>query len=376
MPVQLVSTATEGVIKLSLKHIDMPIPKDDEVVVRVEASPINPSDLGLLFGPADLTTVKSTGDSLQADVPEQLRPALKARLGFPLPCGNEGSGVVIAAGKSPVAQDLLGKVVGVIGGGMYSQVRLAKAATVLEFPAGTQPRQCASWFVNPLTALGMVETMKAEGHTALVHTAAASNLGQMLNKICLKDGIHVVNIVRKEEHRSILMGLGAQYVVSSSSPEFKEELTAALAETGATLAFDATGGGKLANTILMCMEAAASRGKGYSVYGSDKHKQVYIYGGLDRSATILTRGYGMAWGVGGWLLTPFLQKAGRAKQNELRARVASEITTTFASSYSREVSLEEALDVAVVREYAQQATGAKFLINPAKGVTPAPPSKL
>jgi len=358
------------------------------VVVRVEAAPINPSDLGLLFGPADVTTIRQvipselieepwngiaaesqpgTGRSLRASVPEHLLNMIKARIGKPVPCGNEGSGIVVQAGKAPEAQALLGKCVGVVGGRMYSTYRKVKAAACLVFPDGVAPRECASWFVNPLTALGFVETMKKEGHKALVHTAAASNLGQMLNKICLLDGVDVVNIVRKTEQVAILMNLGAKYIVNSSSPTFIADLTNALLETGATLGFDATGGGKMADAMLTCMEAAAQRSsKGYSVYGSGVHKQVYIYGGLDRGVTVLKRNYGMAWGLGGWLLTPFLQNAGRETQNRMRARVAEEITTTFSSSYTCEVSLQEALDVANVQEYIKQATGTKYLINPSK----------
>ena len=358
-------------IELSLENVPVPELSAEEVLVRVEAAPINPSDLGVLFGPADVSSARRVGAKLEAPVPEKLRSMLKSRLNIAIPCGNEGAGVVVRAGASPGAQALLGKTVGLVGGAMYSQYRKVKAAACLVFPDGTPASQCASWFVNPMTALGMVETMRREGHTALVHTAAASNLGQMLNKICLADKVELVNIVRKEEHVEILRAIGAQHVVNSSSATFKEDLTAALVATGATIAFDAIGGGRLAGTILACMEkaAAARGGGGFSVYGSDTHKQVYIYGGLDRSATVLNRNFGMTWGVGGWLLTPFLKQCGREVQNKFRARVAAEICSTFSSSYTKQVSLEEALSLSSLKEYAAQSTGTKYLINPNKGQT-------
>ncbi len=296
--------------------------------------------------------------------PEVLR-AMTARLGQSLPVGNEGAGVVVAAGSAPGAQALLGKTVSVIGGAMYSQYRTLHVGGCLLLPEGTTPVDGASWFVNPLTALGMVETMRSEGHTALVHTAAASNLGQMLQKVCLEDGIELVNIVRKPEQVELLRSIGAKYVLDSSKPSFMEELVEALAATSATIAFDAIGGGKLAGQILTAMEIAASRKAGaYSRYGSTVHKQLYIYGGLDRSPTILNRGFGMAWGLGGWLLTPFLQKAGADTQQRLRQRVANGLKTTFASHYANKVSLREALRPEVIAEYGKQATGTKYLITP------------
>ncbi|MDQ0028009.1 NADPH2:quinone reductase [Variovorax paradoxus] len=362
-----------GELELSLHDEPVPEPQAHEVVIRVEASPMNPSDLGLLFGAADMSTAKVSGTSdrpvVTATVPERGMPAMAGRLDQSLPVGNEGAGVVVKAGSSPAAQALLGKTVAAIGGAMYSQYRAVAAAQCLELPAGTAPAEGASCFVNPLTSLGMVETMRREGHKALVHTAAASNLGQMLNKICQKDGIDLVNIVRKPEQEALLRGIGAKYVCSTSSPTFLEDLTQALVETGATLAFDATGGGKLAGQILGCMEAALNRtAKEYSRYGSTTHKQVYIYGGLDRSPTEFVRNFGMAWGMGGWLLFPFLQKLGDEGTQRLRARVVAELKTTFASHYTREVSLFEALQLDAIGVYGKQATGEKFLLNPNKGV--------
>jgi NADPH2:quinone reductase len=362
-----------GELELSLHDDPTPEPQAHEVVIRVEASPMNPSDLGLLFGAADMTTAKASGTAerpvVTATVPERARPAMAGRLDESMPVGNEGAGVVVKAGSSPQAQALLGKTVAAIGGAMYSQYRAVAAAQCIELPAGTTAAEGASCFVNPLTSLGMVETMRMEGHKALVHTAAASNLGQMLNKICQKDGIALVNIVRKQEQEDLLRGLGAKYVCNATSPTFIEDLTQALVETGATLAFDATGGGKLAGQILGCMEAALNRtAKEYSRYGSTTHKQVYIYGGLDRSPTEFVRNFGMAWGMGGWLLFPFLGKLGDEGTKRLKARVVAELKTTFASKYTREVSLVEALQLDAIGVYGKQATGEKFLLNPNKGM--------
>lgn len=358
-----------GQLEISLAMVETPSPGPDDVVIRVEAAPINPSDLGLLFGPADMQAATSGGSAdrpvVTAPVLAGLMKSVAARLDQPMPVGNEGAGIVVEAGASDAAQALVGKTVAVIGGAMYSQYRVAPAAMCLLLPDGTTPTEGASCFVNPLTALGMVETMRLEGHTALVHTAAASNLGQMLNKICLADDIALVNIVRRQEQEEILRSIGAKTVCNSSTADFKDDLTDALAETGATLAFDATGGGKLGGQILSCMEAALNRTAAeYSRYGSTTHKQLYIYGRLDRSPTQLTGDFGMAWGIGGWLLPAFLQKIGPEAAGRLRARVAAEIKTTFASHYTAVISLAEALELKTVAAYGKQATGEKFLINP------------
>lgn len=362
-----------GELELSLQEVPVPQPADDEVLVRVEATPLNPSDLALLFGLADLSTAKASGTAARpvvtATVPERMLRGLAARFDESMPVGNEGAGVVVKAGSSPAAQALLGKTVALIGGAMYTQYRSMKAVQCLVLPEGTTAAEGASCFVNPLTSLSMTEVMRREGHKALVHTAAASNLGQMLNKICQKDGIALVNIVRKPEQEEILRKLGAKHVVDSSSPEFMSDLTQALIETGATLAFDAIGGGKLAGQILTCMEAAInSTAKEYSRYGSAVHKQVYIYGGLDRGPTEFNRSFGMAWGVGGWLLTPFLQKIGFEGAQKLRERVVAELKTTFASHYTHQVSLAEALSLDAINAYSKQATGEKYLIVPQKGL--------
>ena len=358
-----------GELELSLAVVDTPNPVDDEVLIRVEATPINPSDIGLLFGPADMAAATYSGSDAQpivtAPVPERAMKAMAGRMGQSLAVGNEGAGTVVAAGPSPKAQALLGKKVSVIAGAMYAQFRIAKANACLVLPSDATAADGASCYVNPLTALGFVETMKLEKHSALVHTAAASNLGQMLLKICQKDGINLVNIVRKPEQEALLRGLGAQWVCNATSPSFMDDLTQALVETGATLAFDATGGGKLAGQILTCMEAALNRtAKEYSRYGSPIHKQVYLYGNLDMAPTEFNRGFGMAWGVGGWLVFPFLAKLSAEQNASLRARVAAELKTTFASHYTQEISLAEALQPAAVKAYGLRATGAKYLINP------------
>lgn len=362
---------SSGELELSLARVPIPEPAADEIVVRVEGSPINPSDLGLLLGPADISKLKVTGSGadavVTAPIAEQFLRPLTARLDQSMPVGNEGAGVVIAAGASPEAQALMGKTVALLGGAMYAQHRLAKAADVLLLPDDATPADGASCFVNPLTALGMTETMRRGGHTALVHTAAASNLGQMLNKICIADGIGLVNIVRSHEQMVLLKGIGAEHVLNSSATDFMERLIEAVDATGATLAFDAIGGGKLASQILSAMEIVASRKSSeYSRYGSSVHKQVYIYGGLDTRPTELARSYGLNWGVSGWLLTPFLAKIGPEAAGKLRARVAAELKTTFASHYTAEISLAEALQPEVIAGYSKKATGEKYLVNPAK----------
>jgi NADPH:quinone reductase-like Zn-dependent oxidoreductase len=369
MALQLHSLVTsDQSIQIFLAPVEVPEPGPTEVLLRVEAAPINPSDLGLLLAGADVAAAAVTGspDSpvVTAPLPAAAMRAVAARVGIPMPVGNEGAGTVVAAGSSPAAQALLGKTVAAAGGAMYSQYRCADVALCLELPEGASAVDGASAFVNPMTVLGMVETMHTENHAALVHTAAASNLGQMLNRLCLADHVPLVNIVRRPDQADLLRSAGAAYVLNSAAPDFMTDLTAALADTSATLAFDATGGGRLASQILTCMEAAASTAGGYSRYGSAVHKQVYIYGGLDRGPTELTRNFGMAWGVGGWLLTPFLQRIGPAGVARLRSRVAAELTTTFASSYSHEVSLPGALALDAVIGYARQGTGQKYLIRP------------
>jgi len=367
---ELRSTLTDdGKVTLGLRRSDVAPPGDDEVVVRVDAAPINPSDLGMMFAMADISTA-TAGEhdglpAVSADVAPGPLGAQTGRLGKPMPVGNEGGGTVVAAGSSPAAQALLGKVVGFLSGNAYAQYRTLHAAQCLPMADGTDPDDAAAAFVNPLTALGMVETMRNEGHTALVHTVGASNLGLMLNRICLADGVGLVNIVRKPAHVDQLRAEGAEHVCDSSAETFLDDLTESLRATGATIAFDAIGGGGLASTLLSRMEKVAGEQAGeFSRYGSDTHKQIYIYGGLDRGPTVLRRDFGMTWSVGGWLLTPFLVKLGQEGADRLRQRVADEITTTFASSYGTRLALIDVVDPDQVRRYGRMATGDKALVTP------------
>jgi NADPH:quinone reductase len=358
-----------GELEVFLADVEVPPPAPNEVVVRIEAAPINPSDLGLLFGPANMSGARQTGTAekpaVTADVSPAAVAALAGRVDQALPVGNEGAGTVVAAGESQAAQALLGKTVALIGGAMYAQYRTANAEDCLVLPEGATAADGASCFVNPLTALGMVETMRREGHTALVHTAAASNLGQMLNRICLKESIGLVNIVRSTAQEELLRAQGALHVCNSTAPTFLDDLKEALVATGATLGFDAIGGGPLAGQILSCMEFAINRkAAAYSRYGSSVHKQVYIYGGLDTSPTILSRSFGMTWGLGGWLLFPFLMRIGPVETQRLKERVAAELKTTFASQYAGTISLRETLQLEKIAVYNKRATGEKYLINP------------
>ena len=369
---QLRSLVTAGgMLEVSLVRVDVPPPGPGEVVVRIEAAPINPSDLGLLLGPADMSTARAGGSAdmpvLTAAIPAALMPGLAGRVDQSMPVGNEGAGTVVEAG--PGAEALLGRRVTLFGGATYAQFRTARAAECLVLPADANAADGASCFVNPLTALGMVETMKLEGHTALIHTAAASNLGQMLNRICLADGVPLVCVVRSPAQKALLAGQGAKCVVDTSSGDFIAELTAAVDMTGATLGFDAVGGGPLAGQILAAIETVAARRAGaYSRYGTSVLKQVYIYGSLDTGPTHFVRRFGLAWGMGGWLLMPFLARIGAEGAQRLRQRVMNELKTTFASHYAGEIGLAEVLDPARIAEYARRATGAKYLINPAKGI--------
>ena len=364
---------SEGNIEISIVKVDKPIPTDDEVLIEVHAAPINPSDIGLLLtfaGDLSNIDISESGDGLVASIKIHpgLMASMKPRLDKSLAVGNEGAGIVVDAGKN--VKELIGKTVGLAGGSMYSQYICVPAINCLVMEEGTTPKEAASSFVNPLTALSFIETMKMENHSAIVHTAAASNLGQMLVKICKDDGIPLVNIVRKQEQVDILKNFGAEYVCNTSDPDFMKTLVKAVVETGATLGFDATGGGnngELPGQILSAMEIAANKNsKEYSRYGSETYKQVYIYGGLDQSPSILKRSYGMSWGLGGWLLTPMLGKIGMDKFQIMRKRIAKEIKTTFASTYIQEISLEEMLQPEIINSYAKHKTGNKYLVNPQK----------
>jgi NADPH:quinone reductase-like Zn-dependent oxidoreductase len=360
---QLLSTVTEdGTLTVHLAQQTLPEPTGHEVLIRVEAAPINPSDLGLLFGPADLENADYSAGRIVAPLSEGAQRALAARVGGAMPVGNEGAGTVIAAG--PEAQALLGKRVACVGGGLYAQYRIVDARGCLVLPEGISAEQGAAAFVNPLTALGFVATMRRDGHTALVHTAAASNLGQMLVRICAEDGIPLVNVVRSPAQAALLEDIGAKHIVDSSAETFSEDLTAALTATGATVMFDAIGGGKLTGQILATMERVASSGADYSRYGSNTWKQAYTYGMLDTGPTVIERSFGFAWGLSGWLLTPFLASLAPAEAAELRQRVIEGVTTTFASSYKARVSLEQMLTREAALAYNAKRTGEKYLVVP------------
>lgn len=362
---KLLSTLDEeGRLTVELAEESLPPPQRDEVLVRIEAAPINPSDLALLFASADLENADYSEGRIIARMPDATRRALAGRVGQPMTIGNEGAGTVIGAGEAPEAQALLGKRVALVSGGMFAQYRIVSARACMVLPDEVAAEQGASAFVNPMTALGFVETMKREGHKAIVHTAAASNLGQMLVRIAQEDGIPLVNIVRNEAQVAALRKLGAEHVLNSAEEGFSQKLESAIAATGATVAFDAVGGGHLVSQILHAMEQVASKDGPYSRYGSDSPKQAYIYGALDLSPTVLTRSFGFAWNVGGWLLFPFLQKAGPDTLERMRQRVMDNITTTFASHYKGHISLSDALGRDAVLTYNARRTGEKYLIVP------------
>jgi NADPH:quinone reductase len=361
---------SDGRLRLWLEDVPVQAPAADEVVVRVEGAPLNPSDLLVLLGPVDLSSLHASGTAtrpvVEGVVPEARLPAIRGRLDRALPVGNEGAGTIVEAGSD--AHELLGRSVAIRAStGTYSTYQTVKAAHCLQLPDGVSPRQGAAAFVNPLTALGIVETMRREGHKAVVHTAAASSLGQMLNRLCLKDGVSLVNIVRSPEQVALLREQGAAHVLNSNDADFRETLVDALEETGATLAFDAIGGGKLASTILEAMETVASRHlTAYSRYGSPVHKQVYIYGALDPGPKIIAGAIGTAWGVGGWLMTWFYQRIGAADAQRLRRRAMDELTSTFVTHFTADLDLAEALSLDAIRAYSRRATGAKYLITPQK----------
>lgn len=361
---ELRSTVTaDGTLRLALERVSLPEPGPGQVLVRVEAAPINPSDLGLMFGPADMSTLTRDGDALTARIPEAAMASLRPRIGQSLPVGNEGAGTVIEAG--PDCRDLVGRRVAMLGGAMFATLRLIAARDCLVLPEGASAEQGAALYVNPLTALGFVETMRAGGHKAIVHAPAASNLGQMLVRICQADGIGLVNIVRSPAQADLLRGMGAAHVVDSSSDSFRADLTEAIAQTGATLSFDAIGGGETTSIILNAMEAVAARSAtSYDRYGSATPKQGYIYGALDTGPTILRRGFGFSWSIGGWLLFRALQTFDPAVVQRMRKRVVDEMTTTFASHYTARIPLEQVLDPQTVAAYVRKATGEKYLIVP------------
>mmetsp|Transcript_100136 Transcript_100136/g.192039 ORF Transcript_100136/g.192039 Transcript_100136/m.192039 type:complete len:381 (-) Transcript_100136:87-1229(-) len=366
----ITTTVLSDGLTLELEQKDIPLPKlktSTDILVRIEAAPVNPSDIGVMFGVANKSKAKQAGPGkLQMPIEPRLAPLMRTRVGEQMQCGNEACGVVVSAGSDPGAQRLIGKLVAILGGQMYAQYRRVAASSALELPDGTDPADGASCFVNPLTVLSMVGTMRHEGHSAIVHTAAASNLGQMLLKVCMADGIPLVNIVRSEEQANIMLAISPQaLVVNSALPSYHEDMYLAIKKTKASLAFDATGGGHLASDILAAMERVHSEGAGYSTYGSLVHKQVYLYGGLDTGPTMLHRAYGMKWSIGGWLLNYYLSNHS-SEFAEMRQRVVREISTTFKSSYARELTLTDLATVSSLQEYDRKQTGLKSLVRPQK----------
>lgn len=368
----LFSTARQdGTLAITLEPQVIAPLADDEILLRVEATPINPSDLGLLFGPADVASARvdarAVHPTMLLDIAPHLRRMVAARVGQPMAVGNEGAGTVVAAGASAAAQALIGRVAATFGGAMYGTYRTVRAAEALVLPEGSTPSEGASLTVNPLTALAMVGTMRREGYSGLVHTAAASNLGQMLVRLCASEAVPLVNIVRSPAQVAILKALGATHVVDTSQADFFDRLVDALVETGATLAFDAIGGGKLAGQILTAMEAAQMRkGAAFSVYGTNVHKQVYIYGALDLGPTEFNRSFGLIWGIAGFLLTPYLMKVGMEEMMAMRAKVITHRGDIFASSYTAEIGLDDMVDPALAQAYQAKATGSKYLLNPSR----------
>ncbi|KAA1192579.1 NADH oxidase [Pseudohalioglobus sediminis] len=361
---QLFSTLADGKLTVEVTETEFADPSGNQVLVRMEAAPINPSDLALLTSAADLENAEYSPGKFVASMPEPFNSAQKGRHGLRLPVGNEGAGTVVAAGDSESAQALVGQRVACVPGNAYSQYCIADAAMCL--PLGDISSQDgASAFVNPMTALGFVETARKEGQGAIIHTVGASNLGQMLIKICQEDDIPLVNIVRKQEHVDLLSGLDAKHIVNSAEDDFFDQLCGQIDATGAYFGFDPIGGGKLADTCFRAMEqVAVKKMSEYSRYGSDQPKKMYIYGRLDMGPTILTPAYGFGWTLSGWLLTPFLQNAGMETVIRMRQRVLDGLTSTFASSYKRSVSLEEMLTREAVLDYRLMKTGEKYLVTP------------
>ena len=355
---------SDGTLTVEIAETTFPDPTGNQVLVKMEAAPINPSDLAILTGAADFENAEYSPGKVVAKMPEPFNTGSKARHGQRLPAGNEGAGTVVAAGDGEMAQGLMGQRVACVPGSAFSQYAIADAAMCL--PLGDHSAEAgASSFVNPMTALGFVENAKMDGQKAILHTVGASNLGQMLNRICQEDGIALVNIVRKADQAELLKSQGAEHVVNSSDEDFMDQLRSAIEATGAFYGFDPIGGGQMVDHCFKAMEqVAVSQMSEYSRYGSNQAKRMFIYGRLDFGPTVLTPAYGFGWTLSGWLLTPFLQSAGMETVMRMRKRVLDNLTTTFASNYKEKVDLEGMLTKDAILDYRQMKTGEKYLVTP------------
>ncbi|WJY18884.1 zinc-binding dehydrogenase [Alteriqipengyuania flavescens] len=355
---------SDGTLTVEIAEATFPDPTGNQVLVKMEAAPINPSDLAILTGAADFENAEYSPGKVVAKMPEPFNTGSKARHGQRLPAGNEGAGTVVAAGDGEMAQGLMGQRVACVPGSAFSQYAIADAAMCL--PLGDHSAEAgASSFVNPMTALGFVENAKMDGQKAILHTVGASNLGQMLNRICQEDGIALVNIVRKADQADLLKSQGAEHVVNSSDEDFMDKLRSAVEATGAFYGFDPIGGGQMVDHCFKAMEqVAVAQMSEYSRYGSNQAKRMFIYGRLDFGPTVLTPAYGFGWTLSGWLLTPFLQNAGMETVMRMRKRVLDNLTTTFASNYKEKVDLEGMLTKDAILDYRQMKTGEKYLVTP------------
>ena len=355
---------SDGTLTLQIEDVTFPEPKDNQVLVKMEAAPINPSDLAILTGAADFENAEYSPGKVVAKMPEPFNSGSKARHGKKLPAGNEGAGTVVATGDGDAAKALMGQRVACVPGNAFSQYAIADAKMCL--PLGDHSAEAgASSFVNPMTALGFAENAKMEGQGAILHTVGASNLGQMLNRICLEDGLGLVNIVRKDDQAELLKSQGATHIVNSSGDDFMGQLRSAIEDTGAFFGFDPIGGGKMVDSCFKAMEqVAVANMTEYSRYGSNQAKRMFIYGRLDVSPTTLTPSYGFGWTLSGWLLFPFLQQAGQETMGRMRKRVLDNLTTTFASNYKAKVDLEAMLTKDAILDYREMKTGQKYLVTP------------
>ena len=355
-----------GDVEIALEQVRVPAPEGG-VVVEMLAAPIHPADMTLLFARAD----PGTAERVQRDgktvtvlrAGDAAAQAQASRVDVATAVGMEGAGRVVEAGPSDAAQALLGRLVAVRGNGVYARYNRIALEDILPLPDDVSASEGAAAFINPLTVLGMVELMRDGGFGGLVHTAAASTIGQMLCRLCREEGIGLVNIVRRPEQVELLRSIGAEHVCDMSGPDFEDELLRALVATGATLAFDATGGGDLASRILNLMERALPKPEGYQHYGSNIRKKVFIYGTLDPSPLVLLKNYGLAWDLGGYLVFHFLESIGPERAEGLKRRVVEGLKTTFAMQYSHKISLAEACDPDVLRGAGRRATGEKYLID-------------